>query len=111
MQKADVNIIPHVKNGHTDFTIPHKLFQIFLSKAPLLVSSCKPLKRIVEECDGGWVYEASSVSHLVTKIQEIQETKEEEVELKIQRAFQIAHEKYNWEAEAEKLASFYKGLN
>ena len=66
MQKAEVNIIPQLGNDHTDFTIIHKLFKIFLSKAPLLVSSCKPLKRIVEECDGGWMLEASKVPDLVS---------------------------------------------
>lgn len=111
MQQADVNIIPHVRNGHTDFTIPHKLFQIFLSKSPLLVSSCKPLKRIVEECDGGWVFEESSVPDLVSKIEEIRNSSKEEILQKTQNAFDIAQTKYNWELEASRLAEFYNGIS
>jgi glycosyltransferase involved in cell wall biosynthesis len=110
MQKATVNIIPHVKNGHTDYTIPHKLFQIFLSKSALLVSSCKPLKRIVEECNGGWVYTASDSEDLVKKYTEI-ERDPEEVQRRNQNAFDCAMNKYNWENEAQRLIQFYKGLN
>lgn len=111
MQKADVNIIPHVRNGHTDYTIPHKLFQIFLSKASLLVSSCKPLKRIVEGCEGGWVFEASSVSNLVEKIEEIRGASEEEIVRRQENAFKAAIRKYDWQSEGKKLASFYANLN
>ncbi|MEZ4906395.1 MAG: glycosyltransferase [Saprospiraceae bacterium] len=31
MKMSDINIIPHVKNEHTNNTVPHKLFQILLS--------------------------------------------------------------------------------
>ncbi len=111
MQKADVNIIPHVRNGHTDYTIPHKLFQIFLSKASLLVSSCKPLKRIVEGCEGGWVFEASSVSNLVEKVEEIRSSSKEEIVRRQENAFEAAMKKYNWDSEGKELASFYASLS
>jgi glycosyltransferase involved in cell wall biosynthesis len=38
MQTTNINIIPHLANDHTDNTIPHKLFQIMMSKSLLLVS-------------------------------------------------------------------------
>lgn len=110
MQKAGVNIIPHKKTNHTDNTIPHKLFQIFLSKAPLLVSSCDPLKRYVDSHDGGWVFEASDQQDLSDKIVEIRKTGEEERRAKVENAYKVAIDHYNWEAEAERLVAYYNSL-
>jgi len=111
MQKADVNIIPHKRTGHTDHTIPHKIFQIFLSKAPLLVSSCKPLKRMIDECDGGWVYESSDENSLAESVEEIMNSSPELKSEKIERAYQLAMTKYNWDLEGEKLVRFYNDLS
>ncbi|MCH2224867.1 MAG: hypothetical protein MK066_08875, partial [Crocinitomicaceae bacterium] len=85
-------------------------FQIFLSKAPLLVSSCKPLKRIVEECDGGWVFEASNPAVLADRIEEISENPEKS-ELKIENAYVAAINKYNWELGSMNLIGLYKRIN
>ncbi|NJN41370.1 MAG: glycosyltransferase family 4 protein [Flammeovirgaceae bacterium] len=60
MRYADVNVIPHQANGHTNNTVPHKLFQGMMAGKPLLVSSCAPLKRIVEQYDSGIVFEAGN---------------------------------------------------
>ena len=109
MSKATVNIIPHVRNGHTDYTIPHKLFQIFLARSPLLVSNCKPLERIVKECDGGAVFTAedsqSLVDELLGAISDPDGSRK-----KLDNAYQIAMTKYNWENESERFSEFYKQL-
>jgi glycosyltransferase involved in cell wall biosynthesis len=110
MQKVNLNIIPHIKNNHTDFTIPHKLFQIFLSKRPILVSSCTPLKRFVADYDAGWVYEASNAEDLAEKVQLLMKATLEEIEQSTNNAFTIAMEKFNWELEGEKLVAFYESL-
>ena len=60
MKLSDINLVPHNSNSHTENTIPHKLFQIMLLKGNLLVSSCKPLKRIVTKYKSGFVFEADN---------------------------------------------------
>ncbi|MEQ8424041.1 MAG: glycosyltransferase family 4 protein, partial [Cyclobacteriaceae bacterium] len=60
MHFADVNIIPHKSNGHTNNTVPHKLFQGMMAGRPLLVSTCDPLKRLVEAYECGVVFEADN---------------------------------------------------
>jgi len=110
MKKAGLNVIPHVKNGHTDYTIPHKLFQIFLSKRPVLVSSCKPLKRMVDTCDGGWVFEASNAEDFANKVVEVMESSNAEIVKKTENSFNKAMEDWNWENEGDKLISFYEEL-
>lgn len=58
MSLADVNVIPHQSNGHTNNTVPHKLFQGMMAARPLLVSSSPPLKRLVTHYACGVVFEA-----------------------------------------------------
>lgn len=48
-------IIPHVKSGHTDTTLPHKLFQYMFFEKPVIATDCLPLKRIIQECKCGIV--------------------------------------------------------
>lgn len=58
MRMTSVNVIPHQSTGHTDNTVPHKLFQGMMAGRPLLVSSSAPLKRYVEQCNSGLVFTA-----------------------------------------------------
>ena len=47
VRKADVGVIPHPKNDHTDTTIPNKLFDYMAAAGRFLVSNAAPLERIV----------------------------------------------------------------
>ncbi|MEZ4696660.1 MAG: glycosyltransferase family 4 protein [Rhodothermales bacterium] len=68
MKFSDLNVIPHASTPHTENTVPHKLYQIMLSGRPLLVSSCAPLKRIVEEADCGYVFDADDASSFARRV-------------------------------------------
>jgi glycosyltransferase involved in cell wall biosynthesis len=107
IENANVNIIPHIKNEHTDNTIPHKLFQIMMQKAPLLVSNCKPMERIVKNHDAGFVFQASNSLDLVEKIIEMESTPQLVVK-RVQNAFQAVKEDLNWEKESLKLIELIK---
>lgn len=74
MKMADVNVIPHHRNGHTDNTIPHKLFQAMMTGKPLLVSSSPPLARTVTQFTSGLVFEASNAKSLAEIIQKLYNT-------------------------------------
>ena len=107
MQASNINMIPHNADEHTNNTIPHKLFQIMLSKSLLLVSSCKPLKRIVGTYDAGVVFEAGNSLDFSHKVHEIH-SNIEEYQQKIQNAFDAVTKKgENWESESEKLLDLY----
>lgn len=110
MQSANVNVVPHIRNGHTDCTIPHKLFQIFLSKTPVLVSSCKPLERMVNECNGGWVFEASNPDALAQRVLEIHSADSTFIKQHTNRAYEKAMNEWNWEREGGRLVNFYKTI-
>ncbi|WBX75643.1 glycosyltransferase [Tenacibaculum ovolyticum] len=107
MQESNINIIPHKSNEHTDNTIPHKLFQIMMSKSLLLVSSCKPLKRIVEKYDCGVVFKADDVNDFTDKVVMIHQ-KDNLLNYKKDNAFDaVMNQGENWEEESLKLHSLY----
>lgn len=110
IENGNVNIIPHIKNEHTDNTIPHKLFQIMIQKAPLLVSNCKPMERIVTKYNAGYIFNASNPIDLVDKILEIQSNKAL-VKTRVENACNAVNENLNWEQESKKLVQLIKNYN
>jgi len=110
MSASDINIIPHNADEHTNNTIPHKLFQIMLSNSILLVSSCKPLKRIVEKYDAGLVFEAGNAKDFSDKVIEVF-TNFDKISYKKKNAFKAVMEKgENWDTESLKLIELYDKL-
>jgi glycosyltransferase involved in cell wall biosynthesis len=111
MQVSNINIIPHKANEHTNNTIPHKLFQIMMSKSMLLVSSCKPLKRIVEEHDAGVVFEADDAEDFSNKVIDIY-LNINTLSIKKENAFNAVTKKgVNWDNESLKLINLYDTLS
>jgi len=110
MSASSINIIPHHADEHTNNTIPHKLFQIMLSRSLLLVSSCKPLKRIVEKYDAGLVFEAGNPKDFSEKIIEAF-TNFDGIRYKTENAFNAIMQKgENWDTESLKLIDLYDNL-
>ena len=68
MHLTNVNVIPHHSNGHTDNTVPHKIFQGMMAEKPLLVSSSAPLKRLVEQTNSGLVFVAGNANDFAEKV-------------------------------------------
>lgn len=110
MKDSDINIIPHKSNGHTDNTIPHKLFQIMMSKSSLLVSSCKPLKRIVEKYNCGVVFKADDEQSFADKVVLLFNEKEKLQEKKVNGYNAVVEKGENWEEESIKLINLYNNL-
>jgi len=110
MKKSNLNIIPHKANEHTNNTIPHKLFQIMMSKSLLLVSSCKPLKRIVEKHDAGLVFKADDSNDFALKVINAYGNYQE-LKYKTKNAYSAVMEKgENWDEESLKLINLYNQL-
>ncbi|WP_438988835.1 glycosyltransferase [Polaribacter sp.] len=107
MQKTNINIIPHLANDHTDNTIPHKLFQIMMSKSLLLVSTCKPLKRIVSKYDAGIVFNANDTNDFAKKIILIHQNYDVFQDKTINAFNAVMKNKENWENESLKLINLY----
>lgn len=110
MHLADVNIIPHKSNLHTDNTIPHKLFQAMMAARPVLVSSSAPLKRVITETQAGLVFEAGNPKDFSEKVLMLYTDKNLSKHLG-QNGYRVTvEENLNWNSEQNILIDFYKGV-
>lgn len=55
---SQVGVVPHEDFEHTQTTIPHKLFQYMMLGIPVVVSDCRPLRRVVNQSEAGVVFRA-----------------------------------------------------
>ena len=110
MKFADVNTIPHKTNGHTDNTIPHKLFQTMMVGKPVLVSSSAPLKRVVTAAKSGIVFKADDPKDMAAKIQELYRDPTLRESLGKNGIEATLLGKLNWEHEQASLIALYKKL-
>ncbi|CAP45184.1 glycosyltransferase family 4 protein [Bordetella petrii] len=65
---SNVCLVPHRNFEHTQTTVPHKLFQYMICAKPVLVSSCRPLARIVEDSGAGRIFEADNAHSLAKEM-------------------------------------------
>ena len=106
---SDVCLVPHNDFEHTHTTVPHKLFQYMICEKPILVSDCKPLKKIIEETNSGVVFKASNPKNMADKILYMYKNKES---IKV---FGINGKKaalgiYAWKHDAKRLEDAVKKL-
>ena len=108
-ESAHVALIPHVKSGHTDNTIPHKIFQYMYAEIPMVVSNCDPLVRIMNETESGLSYHYDHPEELATIIADFYEHPDK-LDNYIKHGRQAVIDKYNWEVDGKKLVDFYASL-
>lgn len=104
LQEADFAIIPHLKNEHTDFTIPHKLFQYMYLKKPVIASDCNPVKRILETTGSGIIYPSDNIGRLTKILDQIETINREAMGGNGNNA---VIEKYNWNQDGTILLNLY----
>ncbi len=106
LAEADFAVIPHIKNAHTDSTIPHKLFQYMYVQKPVIASDCLPIKRILEETNSGIVYKHDNVKELSEIFNRLNE-----MDLGIMGENGKKHvlTRYNWDNDSKTLVSIYSG--
>ena len=108
IQASQICLIPHQSNPHTEATSPHKLFQYMLMEKPVVVSSCKPLKRVVEATGAGLVFSAGDSEDLAGVILRLED---ETLRNDLGRAGkQAVLDRYNWERTSRDLARLYENI-
>ena len=106
--KSDYCLIPHVKNDHTDSTIPHKIFQYMYAGKPMLVSDCAPLKRIVEETYSGLVYQFDNPEEFADKLKKLVHSNEYHTKDFVESNRKQVIDLYNWRIDSAKLNALYQ---
>jgi len=110
MHLADVNVIPHQSNGHTDNTVPHKLFQGMMAARPLLVSSSAPLRRLVEKHQAGLVFIAGDPRDFADQVLELYNSAELKTRLGENGRKASIDGDLNWETTRKTLIHLYNSL-
>ena len=109
METCDIGIVPHKKNEQTNNTIPHKLFQYLWKQKPVIVSDCKPLKRLVKEMECGLVFKSGDENDLANKIITLAQNKSIRKQMG-KNGYKFIIEKYNWNISEQELLKLYKQL-
>jgi glycosyltransferase involved in cell wall biosynthesis len=111
MKSSDINIIPHISNEHTESAVPHKFFQILLSKKPLLVSDCAPMKRLIKANNIGTFFKAEDSNSFADKVIDIH-FNYEKMSAKASVGYEQAlNGNLNWEQTSKSLIRLYDNLS
>lgn len=109
VRAANLALVPHRRSGHTDATVPHKLFQYMALGRPVLVSDCLPLKRIVSQAGAGGVFASGDAEDFARQALALADQK---VALLAGAAGRRAVlERWNLEAESPELLGLYDRLS
>jgi glycosyltransferase involved in cell wall biosynthesis len=109
IEASKICLIPHLKTGHTDNTIPHKLFQYMLLKKPILSSNCNPIERIVNETESGRIYKFNDHLDLATKAIDLFNDKNILEQMGVNGKTAV-NEKYNWNETSKNLITLYSKI-
>ncbi len=110
MVLADVNVIPHKSNPQNDNGLPHKLCQNMMVGKPVLVSSSRPLKRIVEMYESGLVFEAENPNDFAAKVLELYSDELLRKKLAENGVKASLNGEFNWEETGQVLLKAYVSL-
>jgi len=102
-------LVPHNDFEHTQTTVPHKLFQYMMLKKPVIVSSCRPLKRIVEETKSGMVFKANDPDDMARCMVHLFENPAD-ADLMGERGYLAVSGKYSWAEDSRRLINLYENL-
>lgn len=106
---SSVCLIPHHASGHTNSTIPHKLFQYMAMKKSVITTDCTPLKRIVEETQAGIVIPSGDSDALADAVNTLYSnpTLARRYGENGRKAVETI---YNWRNESKKLVYLYERI-
>ena len=104
-----VCIVPHRRTIHTDATLPHKLFHYMYAGRPVVVTDCKPIKRIVHQEGCGLVVPDGNTSAMGYAIARLLEDRES-ANAMAAAGHEAALQRWNWEATERGLVQLYADL-
>ena len=102
---SDVCLIPHISTPHIETTMPNKIFQFMMLGKPVVVSSTRPMMRIVEDAACGLIFAVGDPASLAEKILALQDA-----DLRRQlgdKGRQAVMDRYNWQMTVQALLELY----
>jgi len=106
VRMSALGVIPYHSTLDTNNTVPHKLFQYMYFRKPVLVSDVRPLKRIVEATNCGFIFRAGDHVQLAEKALKAV-VKRQELVILGENGRKAVLDTYNWDREKLKLLTMY----
>jgi len=88
-------------------TTPNKLFEAMAAGVPAVVSDLPGMSAIVRDAGSGILVDPTDVADIAAAIRQITTLPDDEWRAWRERCVAAAHDRYNWEAQAEKLLDEY----
>lgn len=102
IRDSTVCLIPHLRNEHTDTTLPNKLFDYMAFGKPIAAANCIPLERVLQETGTGLTFRAGDVADL----QRVLRSMLQDGAMRSsqgRRGREAVQKKYNWQADQSRL--------
>lgn len=106
---SDVCLVPHHSNGHTETTIPHKIFQYMLMSKPIIVTDVGPLARIAKFADSGIVVPSGGYDEMADAAIRLHENPELAKEFG-ENGRRAVVGGLNWGTDASRLCELYRRM-
>lgn len=103
-----VGIIPHISTPHIETTMPNKIFQFMMLGKPVVVSSTRPMMRIVNDAECGLIFEVQNPQSLAEVI--IQLRDEQMCNRLGENGRRAVHDQYNWQLTVKALLQLYRRM-
>ena len=107
INSSDCALLPHLRNGNSDFGIPNKLFQYMMMGKPVIASDCPPVERILTECNAGLIYPDRDIKKLAEKMLYAIDHPLELAEQGLNGKRGV-YSRYNWGESAKNLLAAYR---
>jgi len=102
-------LVPHNDFEHTQTTVPHKLFQYMMCGRPVVVSDCRPLKRIVETSKAGLVFRANDPGDFAAAL--VRLAKDDGLRDRCgKNGKRAALSEFSWKHDAGRLVAMYQAI-
>lgn len=92
------------------FTTPNKLWEALAAGVPVVASDLPGMAEVVRETGAGVLCDPTSPAAIAAAIQEVLARSPAEREDSHRRTLAAAHDRYNWEVQADALLALYKTL-
>ncbi len=109
LKVSNVGILPWEPDGHTNATIPWKLFQYMFAQLPIIASECAPLKRIITGCRCGVVVPGLATDPVKLAKAVIRLARDPAERLAMgKRGREAVLSKYRWATDLDRLSNLYE---
>jgi len=105
---ADIGLVPHQSNPHTNTTVPHKLFHYMAAGIPVVGTATASVERILSRTGGGVVVPPESPGDMADAAVRLHES--DEATLIGEAARRAVRTEYNWTRDGEQLRAVYEAL-